>query len=194
MWAVALHSITVSAQLLQVLDVVLATAAGNDVVNLQDGERELAAATVAPALLLAEQDVLVLAVRHRRIDVGAPGSVGAGTRRLWNRSPMDCCRRMLTSSTALGEMSMPIQLWPRFSAATQAVAQPQNGSSTTTPSLGDVLMLPLSSGIRKNNPQLGGVELLHICSSLDRNCVSSGGHRPQPPQRYRPARRSCGWS
>ena len=49
----------------------------------------------------------------------------AVTSRLWNRSPMDCCRRMLTSSTALGEMSMPTHRRPRFSAATHVVAQPQ---------------------------------------------------------------------
>ena len=54
---------------------------------------------------------------------------------------MVCCKRMLTNSTALGEMSMPIQRLPRFSAATQAVAQPQNGSSTTSPSLDDALMM-----------------------------------------------------
>ena len=38
---------------------------------------------------------------------------------------MDCCNRMLTSSTALGEMSRTIQRRTRFSAATHAVAQPQ---------------------------------------------------------------------
>ena len=68
-------------------------------------------------------------------------SVRAVTRRLWNRSPMDCWRRMLTSSTALGEMSMPIQRRPRFSAATQAVAHPQKGSSTTSSSLDEALMM-----------------------------------------------------
>ena len=45
--------------------------AGDDVVYFQDTERELAAAAVAPALLLAEQDMLILRVRHRRADVGA---------------------------------------------------------------------------------------------------------------------------
>ena len=53
------------------------TSSEDDVVNLQDAERELAAAPVAPAFLLAEQHVLVLAVGHRRIDVGAPGDIGA---------------------------------------------------------------------------------------------------------------------
>ena len=67
------------AQQLQVLDVVLvADALGNYVVNLKDTERELAAAPVAPSFLLAEEDVLVLPVRHRRVDIGAPGYVGAG--------------------------------------------------------------------------------------------------------------------
>ena len=36
--------------------------------HFEDSERELAAASVAPALLLAEQDVLVLAVRDRRVN------------------------------------------------------------------------------------------------------------------------------
>ena len=77
---VALDPIAVSAQQLRVLNVVLAAAAArNDVVNLQDAEGELAAATVAPAFLLAAQHVLVLAVRYRRIDVGAPRDVGAGS-------------------------------------------------------------------------------------------------------------------
>ena len=73
-------------------------------------------------------------------------SVRAVTSRLRNRSPMDCWSRMLTSSTALGEMSMPIQRRPKFSAATQAVAQPQNGSSTSSSSsLDDALMMRSSS-------------------------------------------------
>ena len=50
------------AQQLQVLDVVLAAdALGDDVVDLKVAERELAPASVAPALLLAEQGMLVLA-------------------------------------------------------------------------------------------------------------------------------------
>lgn len=40
-------------------------------VHLEHAEWELAAATVSPALLLPEKDVLVLAVRHRCVDVGA---------------------------------------------------------------------------------------------------------------------------
>ena len=40
---------------------------------------------------------------------------------------MDCCRRISTSSTALGEMSTPIQHRPKFSAAKHAVGQPQVG-------------------------------------------------------------------
>ena len=55
---VALDAIAMSTQQLKVFDVVLAAAAGNDVVNLQDAERELAAAPVAPAPLLAEQKCL----------------------------------------------------------------------------------------------------------------------------------------
>ena len=47
-------------------------------VNLKVTERELAPASVAPALLLAEEHVFVLPVRHRRVDVGTPEYVGAG--------------------------------------------------------------------------------------------------------------------
>ena len=76
---VALYAVAVGAQQLQVLDVVLpTTTAGNDIVHLEDAERELAASPVAPVFLLAERDVLVLAVRNRRVDVGASGDVGAG--------------------------------------------------------------------------------------------------------------------
>ena len=88
----------------------------NNVVNGEITEGEFAAAADAPALLLAEQNVLVLPVLHRRVDVGTPGYVGAGcTSWLWNRSPMDCCKRMFTNSTALGEMSMPVQRLSWFS-------------------------------------------------------------------------------
>ena len=52
-------------------------------------------------------------------------TVWAVTSRLWNRSPMDCWSRMLTSSTALGEMSTPVHHRPKFSAVPPAVAQPQ---------------------------------------------------------------------
>ena len=52
-------------------------------------------------------------------------SVRAVASRLWNRLPMDCCRRILTNSTGMGEMLTPIHHRPKFSAATQAVAQPQ---------------------------------------------------------------------
>ena len=73
------HAVAVSAQQLQVLDVVLATGPlRDDVIHLQDAERELAATAVAPAFLLAEKHVLVLAVGHRRVDVSAPGGVGVG--------------------------------------------------------------------------------------------------------------------
>ena len=74
---VALHPIAVGTEQLQVLDVVLvAGALWDDVVNLQYAERELAAASVAPTLLLADEDVLVLPIRHRRVDVGADRDVG----------------------------------------------------------------------------------------------------------------------
>ena len=49
----------------------------DDVVHLQNLEREFAPTPVALALLLTEQDMLVLAVWNWRVDVGAPGDVGA---------------------------------------------------------------------------------------------------------------------
>ena len=62
---ITLHSVTVGTQQLQVSDVVSATdALGDDVVDLEHTERELAPASVASAFLLAEQDVLVVAIRH----------------------------------------------------------------------------------------------------------------------------------
>ena len=75
----ALDPVAAGAQQVQILNVVLAAAAlEDDVVNLKDTERELAAASVAPAFLLAEEYVLVLPVRHRRVDIGGPEDVGAG--------------------------------------------------------------------------------------------------------------------
>ena len=44
---------------------VLAAAARYDLIHLQHAEREIAAASVARTLLLAEEDMLVLAIRHR---------------------------------------------------------------------------------------------------------------------------------
>ena len=48
-------------------------------VDLEQLEREVALAAVAEALLLAEEDVLVLAVGNGRLDVRAPGDVRAGS-------------------------------------------------------------------------------------------------------------------
>ena len=145
MRSVTLDVIAVGAQQLLVLDVVLAaSSAGDDGVHLKDAERELATATIAPAFLLAEEHVLVLTVGPgASMSVRLGMSVRAVTSRLWNRSPVDCCKRILTSSTALGEMSTPIQRRRRFSAATHAVAQPQAeevqpkgaGSETSPPLL-----------------------------------------------------------
>ena len=50
----------------------------DDVIDLEDSERELRPAAVADALLLAEQDVLVLAVGNGRLDVRAARDVCAG--------------------------------------------------------------------------------------------------------------------
>ena len=59
-----------------VFQVVMSTCAlGDDVVNLQVSELERGLAAVAAALLLAEEDMLVLAVGDRRVDVGATGPV-----------------------------------------------------------------------------------------------------------------------
>ena len=88
---------------------------GDDVVHFEDAERELVATPVAPAFLLAEPDVHGLPVGHRNVDLGAAGDLGAGcSSRLRNRLPMDCCRRMLTSSTALGDMSSPTHCRAKF--------------------------------------------------------------------------------
>ena len=65
---VALHPVTLGAKQLEVFDVILTTAAlRNDVIHLQYSEGEFDAASVAPSLLLAKEDVLVLAVMHRRV-------------------------------------------------------------------------------------------------------------------------------
>ena len=78
LWPVALDAIAVGAEELQVVDMVVAAGVlGNDVVHLKEAELESGVATVATAFLLAEQDVLVLAIRDRRVNVGAPGYVGS---------------------------------------------------------------------------------------------------------------------
>ena len=58
-------------------------------------------------------------------------SVRAVTIPAWYSSPSVSRRRICTSSTAFGDMSIPIHSRPRLSAATHAVAHPQKGSSTT---------------------------------------------------------------
>ena len=50
----------------------------DEVIDLEDSERELRPAAVAQPLLLAEENVLVLAVGNRRLDVRAAQDVGAG--------------------------------------------------------------------------------------------------------------------
>ena len=101
---------------MQVVDVVLATTPeGDDVVHFEDAERELVATPVAPAFLLAEPDVHGLPVGHRNVDVGAAGDLGAGCYQpVAEQVAMDCCRRMLTSSTALGDMSTPTHCRAKF--------------------------------------------------------------------------------
>ena len=71
-------------------------------------------------------------------------SVRAVTRRLWKRLPIDPCNRTLTSSTAFDrKVNALTTARPSFSAATQAVAHPQKGSSTTIVSgvAADALMM-----------------------------------------------------
>ena len=51
---------------------------GHSVVNLEQLEREIAFAAVAQPLLLAEQDMLVLAVGNGRLDGSTPRDVRAG--------------------------------------------------------------------------------------------------------------------
>ena len=79
----------------------------------------------------------------------SPPSVRAGGRRRVTASvpskPRCSRNRMLTSSTAFSLMSMPAHSRPNFSAATQVVAQPQNGSSTISPGLDDAKMMRSSS-------------------------------------------------
>ena len=77
--AAAFDTVAVGAEELQVFDVVGAAGGlGDDVVNFQMAELEGGAAAVAAAFLLAEQDVLVLAVGDGRGYIGAAGYVGAG--------------------------------------------------------------------------------------------------------------------
>ena len=57
---------------MQVIDVIrTAGRLRDDVVNLQMAELERGLATVAASFLLAEEDMLVLAVGDGRVDVGA---------------------------------------------------------------------------------------------------------------------------
>ena len=63
---VALDPVAMRAQQLQVLDVVLAAAAGDDVVHLQDAGRVFTVALIVTPALLTEQSVLVPPVGHER--------------------------------------------------------------------------------------------------------------------------------
>ena len=51
---------------------------GDDMVNLQMAELKSGAAAPAASLLMPKQDMLVLPIRTRRVNVGAAGYVGAG--------------------------------------------------------------------------------------------------------------------
>ena len=57
-----------------------AARAGNSVVDLEQLEWEIALAAVAQPFLLAEQDVLVLAVGNGRVNIRAAGDVRAASR------------------------------------------------------------------------------------------------------------------
>ena len=53
--------------------------------------------------------------------------------------------RSVSTAAASGSLSMPIHWRPSFSAAMQAVAQPQNGSSARSPGSDDALIICSSS-------------------------------------------------
>lgn len=113
-----------------------------DVIDGEAPELEMHRAAVAAALLLAVENVLVGPVVLRRVDVGPLRGVLAGvTKPWWNRSPISERSRSFTNSTVLSDRSIPTQARPIFSAATHAVAHPQNGSSTISPSLDDALIM-----------------------------------------------------
>ena len=89
---------------------------------------------------------------------------------------MACCNRMFTSSTAFGETSIPTHFLPNISAATHAVAHPQNGSRTMSPGLEDAEIIRF----QQRKWLLSRVASSLFCVGLDRLDV-----RPTDPARER---------
>ena len=105
-------------------------------------EREAVFAAVANTLLPAKQLVLVRSVVGvRSACVGALGYVGAVYRVKPFPQVLFLLHAYLDKFNRFGERSMPSHLRPSLSAAMSVVAQPQNGSSTRSPSLLDALIM-----------------------------------------------------
>ena len=116
---------------------------GQLVVDVHDAEREMRPAALADALLLAVEAVPVGPVVRKVPQVRANWRRGqrGDTAQRPRSSPM----RSLTNLTASGDRSMPAHSRCSRSAATSAVAQPQNGSSTMSPGSLDALRIRSSS-------------------------------------------------
>ena len=112
-------------------------------VNLVELEGEVSPAAVAQPLLLPEEDVLVLAVGYGSIDVRAPGNVGAGGDvAVMKEAAHGLLQAHVDQLHGLGRyVYAQFHLRLSLSAATQAVAHPQKGSSTMSPSLELALMI-----------------------------------------------------
>ena len=115
---------------------------GYTVVDLKQLEREIAPAAVARPLLLAEQDVLVLAVGNGSLDVGPVRDIRAGGNvTVVEQAVHGLLEAHVDQFDGLREMSMPTHLRPSLSSATLVVAQPQKESRTMSPSLLLALMM-----------------------------------------------------
>ena len=111
----------------------------DDVIDLEDSEREL---RPAAALLLAEQDVLVLAVGNGRLDVRAVRDVGAGSDvAVMKQTAHGLLEAHVDQLDGFRGNVYADPLRPSLSAATQAVAQPQKGTRTMSSSLLLALMM-----------------------------------------------------
>lgn len=157
---VALDAVARATQHLQIVDVIgAALGDGDDVVDFEVAFLEVRAAAGAVATLLAVEPVAVggAVVGRERAEVGAAGGVGAMHDVAEQSSPWRSSRRDAISSAALGDMSMPTHDRPRSSTATNAVAQPQNGSNTTSLGLLEALTMRCSAEPRRS--LLAGVRL-----------------------------------
>ena len=116
--------------------------ARDNMVNIERPKRKLCIAPVAPSLLLPEQHMPILPVRYRRIHIRPPRNIcprrnQTVVEQVPHRSPQPHIHKL----DSLRRKVNPNPLAPRFSAATQAVAHPQNGSSTISPSFDDALIM-----------------------------------------------------